>query len=61
MQNFRLDAGLWEQFGDAVRQHDPDSDRSKVLRDFVGWYVRAPGAKLPSRPASAPATGTPAA
>jgi hypothetical protein len=53
MQNFRLDAELWEQFGAAIRQHAPESDRSKLLRDFVSWYVHRPGAKLPARPPAA--------
>lgn len=49
VQRFRLDADLWEQFDEAVRRADPDADRSKVLRQFVAWFVREPGAKLPSR------------
>lgn len=50
VQRFRLDSELWEQFDDAVRSADPGADRSKVLRQFVAWFVREPGAKLPSRP-----------
>lgn len=50
VQRFRLDGDLWEQFGQAVRSADPDADRSKTLRQFVAWFVREPGAKLPTRP-----------
>ena len=50
VQRFRLDGDLWEQFDEAVRHADPGGDRSKVLRQFVAWFVREPGAKLPSRP-----------
>jgi hypothetical protein len=44
---FRVDPEDWRAFGDAVPD---DTDRSKVLREFVAWYVRKPGAKLPQRP-----------
>ncbi len=50
LQNFRVDPGLWDRFDQAVHRADAESDRSKVLRQFVAWYVREPGAKLPARP-----------
>jgi hypothetical protein len=53
LQNFRVDTGLWDRFDQAVRRADPDSDRSKTLRQFVAWYVREPGAKMPARPPAA--------
>jgi hypothetical protein len=52
-QRFRLDDDLWVRFEQAVHRADPDSDRSKVLRQFVAWYVREPGAKMPARPLEA--------
>lgn len=52
LQNFRVDPDLWAAFEQAVRRADPESDRSKVLRQFVAWYVRERGAKLPARPAA---------
>jgi hypothetical protein len=55
VQRFRLDGDLWEQFDEAVRHADAGADRSKVLRQFVAWFVREPGAKLPSRPPAEPA------
>jgi hypothetical protein len=41
----RMGHDLWERFGEAA-----EPDRSAVLRDFVRWYVREPGAKMPRRP-----------
>ncbi len=41
----RVDPALWEAFGAVA-----DPDRSAVLREFMRWYVREPGAKMPKRP-----------
>jgi len=30
-----------------------DSDRATVIKQFIRWYLRRPGAKLPERPAVA--------
>jgi len=54
VQRFRLDNDIWAQFADAVQRSDPGADRSKVLRQFVAWFVREPGARLPSRPPGPP-------
>jgi hypothetical protein len=40
----RLDPNLWQRFGELT------DDRSAVLRDFVRWYVREAGVKMPRRP-----------
>jgi hypothetical protein len=37
---------LWEPFGAAVGMRE----RAEVIRQFVAWYLRRPGAKLPVRP-----------
>lgn len=51
LRRFRTTDELWERFGDAVeRGPDPEADMSKVLRQFVRWYVGDPGATLPERP-----------
>jgi len=42
----RVDPDLWDQFGAAVGNRN----RSEVLRQFMRWTVRQPGAKLPARP-----------
>jgi hypothetical protein len=47
-QTIRVDEALWEQFGEqAVRA---GGDRSALLRDFMRWFVREQGAKMPKRP-----------
>lgn len=51
LHRFRADGALWEKFGEAVKRGpDPEADMSKVLRQFLRWYVGEPGAKLPERP-----------
>ena len=44
----RVDLDLWARFGDAVKARGVD--RSAVLRDFMAWYARDAGAKMPKRP-----------
>jgi hypothetical protein len=36
----------WTAFGEALK----DTDRATVLRAFIAWFLRKPGAKLPQRP-----------
>jgi hypothetical protein len=51
-RTIRAEDDVWDAFGDAVaRQGEPD--RSTVLRAFMTWYVRLPGAKMPQRPPAA--------
>ncbi len=49
LQRFRLDTDVWERFGELVGRRE----RSRVLREFVCWYVGVKGAKLPRRPKTA--------
>ncbi|MCW2902244.1 MAG: hypothetical protein JWO67_4509 [Streptosporangiaceae bacterium] len=44
----RVPKPKWDRFGELAE--DQDTDRSKVLNDFIDWYLRVPGAKLPKRP-----------
>lgn len=46
------EAGLWDEFGEATAGHK--DGRSGVLRDFIRWYLRKPGAELPARPGDEP-------
>lgn len=46
----RVEKELWDPFGAAVG----DRRRSEVLREFIRWYLREPGAKLPDRPPRRP-------
>ena len=50
-QAFRFDPDLWTLFCATVDVAEPPIDRSEVIRQFVRWYVREKGAKLPERPA----------
>jgi len=38
----------WTEFGEAVGVRN----RAQVIRDFLAWYLRRPGATLPERPAA---------
>ncbi|MFI6856528.1 hypothetical protein [Streptomyces sp. NPDC050416] len=51
-RRFRAPDDEWFPFGDATRAVHPEgrSPRAKVLREFMRWYMRRPGAKLPERP-----------
>ncbi|MET8080030.1 GIY-YIG nuclease family protein [Streptomyces sp. NPDC005303] len=52
---FKTTDQLWATFRDAVEgSPDPEADMSKVLRQFLRWYVHEPGAKLPDRPTAGP-------
>ncbi|MER6778476.1 MULTISPECIES: hypothetical protein [unclassified Streptomyces] len=44
----RVDLGDWADFGEAAKSMG--TDRSAALRAFMHWYLRKPGAKLPTRP-----------
>lgn len=44
----RMSHDLWERFGEVA------DNRSTVVRDFVRWYTREPGAKMPRRPGPTP-------
>ena len=43
---FSVDDTDWADFGRAAGS----GRRPQVLRDFVRWYIRRTGAKLPDRP-----------
>lgn len=47
----------WEDLEEATKGRG--TDRSTVIRDFIRYYLRRPGAKLPKRP-DATATNEPA-
>ncbi|MGP4008144.1 hypothetical protein [Streptomyces sp. 4N124] len=55
-RRFRAPDDEWFPFGDAARSLQPQgrSPRAKVLREFMRWYMRRPGAKLPERPPAGP-------
>lgn len=49
-QAFRFEPELWTAFCAAVDAADPPVPRSEVIRQFMRWYVREKGVKLPERP-----------
>ncbi|MGF2208992.1 hypothetical protein [Streptomyces albidoflavus] len=38
----------WYDFDAAAKAQG--TDRATVIRNFIAWYLRQPGAKLPERP-----------
>lgn len=48
MRAFRLAEALWVRFGEAAER--AGTDRGTLLRAFVRWFLREPGAELPPRP-----------
>jgi hypothetical protein len=52
----RVDDDLWEEFGEATAEQD--TNRSEALREFIRWYVRKPGARMPERPPRGPDSAT---
>ncbi len=46
----RIADDLWKAAGDATRS--ARTDRTTVVREFLAWYIRRPGAQLPKRPGS---------
>lgn len=45
----RMDDDMWNRFGEAVTKAEPELDRSKVIREFVRWYLGETN-DLPRRP-----------
>lgn len=44
----RIPTEDWDDLAEAAAAMD--TDRSKLLNAFTRWYLRRPGAKLPTRP-----------
>lgn len=47
-RQIRIPDEEWADLDDAAKSQG--TDRSKVVQQFVRWYLRRPGAKLPERP-----------
>ncbi|MEU4410698.1 hypothetical protein AB0F88_39860 [Streptosporangium sp. NPDC023963] len=52
----RVDDELWEKFGQLVGERN----RAAIVREFIRWFVRERGAKLPRRPDAGDSSGSPA-
>lgn len=55
-RQFRVPDDEWVPFEAATKAVRPNgrSPRASVLREFIRWYMRRPGAKLPTRPDAGP-------
>jgi hypothetical protein len=63
-KNIRVpNAEEWAPFLEATKAMHPEgrSPRAQVIREFIRWYMRRPGAKLPERPPAGPWSTLPAA
>lgn len=40
----------WYEFDEAAKRMN--TERAALVREFIAWYLRKPGAKLPERPAA---------
>lgn len=49
VRGVRVPDKRWRKFDEDTKT--AGTDRSKAVNDFIGWYVREDGAKLPKRPA----------
>lgn len=45
----RIPDDEWDAYGEAAAL--VKLDRTKVTREFIRWFTRQPGAKMPKRPA----------
>lgn len=55
-RQFRVPDDQWLPFEEATKavHSEGRSPRARVLREFMDWYMRRPGAKLPERPPAGP-------
>ncbi|WP_079063378.1 hypothetical protein [Peterkaempfera griseoplana] len=55
-RQMRIPDDEWVPFEAATKAVHPEgrSPRAAVVREFIRWYMRRPGAKLPDRPAPGP-------
>jgi hypothetical protein len=50
-RKIRIDDQTWDRFGQLLPARTRGSrTRTSVLKEFIDWYIRTPGADLPDRP-----------
>ena len=54
-RQMRISDEDWADFESAATGQD--TDRATLVREFIAWYLRRPGAKLPKRPDRGPEAG----
>ena len=47
-RHMRIPDEEWNDLGTVAA--DQGTDRAALVREFIAWYLRRPGAKLPKRP-----------
>lgn len=47
-RNIRVDANRWDNFGTMAGPRN----RTRLIVEFIDWYIGVPGAALPQRPTS---------
>ena len=47
-RQMRISDEDWSDFESAAASRE--TDRATLVREFIAWYLRRPGAKLPKRP-----------
>ncbi len=47
-RQMRISDEDWSDFESAAASQE--TDRATLVREFIAWYLRRPGAKLPKRP-----------
>lgn len=55
-RRIRMPDEMWEAFNRAVQTADPELDRSKVIRQFIRYYIGETD-EMPRRPGRRPARG----
>jgi hypothetical protein len=51
-RSVRVSDDDWGDFDEAAKRED--TDRGTVIKQFIRWYLRRPGARLPKRPGPRP-------
>ena len=49
-RSVRIEDETWSDADEATKRMG--TDRAKIINQFLHWYLRRPGAKLPERPGS---------
>ncbi|MEV4861482.1 hypothetical protein [Streptomyces ossamyceticus] len=49
-RSVRVSDDDWRDLGTATASLG--TDRGKVIKEFIAWYLRRPGAKIPERPSA---------
>lgn len=51
IRSIRIAAAIWDEAREKAKAQG--KSMSELIRDFLNWWLRRPGAKLPARPPAA--------